>query len=432
MMLAEIEIVTGIAGAGKTAQLQAEYRAALLQAERNRRVPQVLWITPTLRSRELVRQQLFADSNLKGCFAPNILTFDQFAEQILRHSSEPVRFLSDTAKRLVVRTLINQQQEQNQLIHFRSIAHTEGYLELACQFISELKRDEIWPERFLETCHQYLQSRRKDCELGELYLAYQNFLQNPSGTQIKLYDAEGRFWSARDALDRGEFGPFSALDLVVVDGFTDFTFTQYKILGHLAERTQRMLISLPLEEPQTRLDLFAKSLAARKGLKGTARRSSVRHLTHKSETSSSPPAIEFIARNMFLNPRKIVPSPDATGLKLTSAIGPTSEAEQIAREVKRLLLKGVAPADIVVSYRSLKEESALLTDVFTAAGIPFYCDNPRALTELPLTKALFSILQLEQEDWSYERLMKLVDSNFFRPDWSHSAEGELSEISNSA
>ncbi|QDU81647.1 ATP-dependent helicase/deoxyribonuclease subunit B [Polystyrenella longa] len=416
-MLAEIEILTGIAGVGKTNRLLAEYQTALQVATEEKRIPRLLWLTPTLRSRELVRQQLFADSRLKGCFAPNILTFDQFAELILRHGSEPVRFLSDTAKRLVVRSLIDQQMQDKELTHFRKIAHTEGYLELACQFISELKRDEIWPEHFLETCHQHLDSRRKDCELGDLYLRYQNFLHNPSGTNIKLYDAEGRFWSARDALERGEYGPFAALDLIIVDGFTDFTFTQYGILDRLADRAKRMLISLPLEDPLARKDLFAKTIVGRTSLKKAATRSSVQHLQPDKANSNSPPAIQFIARNLFLNPRKLTPSTEGTGIELIAAIGPTSEAEYIAREAKQLLLQGVDPGQIVICFRSLKEDSSLLMEILSAAGVPYYSDSSTAVTELPLTKALFSILQLEQEDWSYDRLMKLIDSNFFRPSW---------------
>ncbi|MEZ6045622.1 MAG: AAA family ATPase [Planctomycetaceae bacterium] len=283
-MLPEIEILTGIAGAGKTARLLEEYRSAIKSATLEQRIPRLLWLTPTLRSRELIQRQLFEGSQIKGCFAPNILTFDQFAELILRHSSEPVRFLSDTAKRLVVRTLIDQQQEAGQLTHYRSIAHTEGYLELACQFISELKRDEIWPERFLETCDIHLKGRLKDRELGELYLAYQNFLNQPAGSSVKLYDMEGRFWSARDALERGEFGPFTTFDLIVVDGFTDFTFTQYKILEQLANRAKRMIVSLPLEEPLVRKDLFAKTDVGQESLKKLTRRSAQRLLSLLQKT----------------------------------------------------------------------------------------------------------------------------------------------------
>ncbi|MEZ6045623.1 MAG: PD-(D/E)XK nuclease family protein [Planctomycetaceae bacterium] len=90
--------------------------------------------------------------------------------------------------------------------------------------------------------------------------------------------------------------------------------------------------------------------------------------------------------------------------------------------MKELLLKGVRPEDIVVCYRSVKEDAALLAELFAATGIPFYHDSTLSLTELPLTKALISILQLEQEDWAYDRLMKLVDSNFFRPNWDLSTE----------
>ena len=76
-------------------------------------------------------------------------------------------------------------------------------------------------EDFRQACQQRgLQA--KDRELLDLYEAYQQQLN-----AHHLYDAEGRFWSA--AICCNKPGPaYDRLQLVVVDGFADFTRTNMK------------------------------------------------------------------------------------------------------------------------------------------------------------------------------------------------------------
>ena len=69
-----------------------------------------------------------------------------------------------------------------------------------CEFISELKRLEIWPDDFRRACPRAA-SADKDVELSEIYDVYQQALREHG-----LFDAEGRFWSARDVLAEGGEG----------------------------------------------------------------------------------------------------------------------------------------------------------------------------------------------------------------------------------
>ena len=164
-------------------------------------------------------------------------------------------------KRELVRQIIGQQAAAGRLKHFASIAATSGLVDLVCEFISELKRLEIWPEDFQRACSTRGISGR-DIDLFEIYEAYQQTLRKHG-----LFDAEGRFWSARDALQKGEgegrgarelinerrqhrlpampaVVPHSSfliphLQLVVIDGFADFTRTQHEIIEILRHVRQR-------------------------------------------------------------------------------------------------------------------------------------------------------------------------------------------------
>ena len=148
-----------------------------------------------------------------------------------------MRPLSSLLQRHLVRQLIDEEAREGRLNHFGPIAATGGLLDLLCDFIRQMKRLEIWPEQFAEACRQRGVTD-KDRELLAIYRAYQQRL-----VEHNLYDAEGCFWSARDLLHRQPI----AYQLIVADGFSDFTRTEHDILQDLAAQAGEMWISLPME-----------------------------------------------------------------------------------------------------------------------------------------------------------------------------------------
>ena len=146
-MPARITILCGPARSGKTGQLLGRFREAL----RQRPPGAALWLAPTWRAAQEVRERLL-DGTLAGCFAPSVMTFGNFAEQVLRTAGVPIRPVTGLMKRELVRQIIGRQLSEGRLRHFRPIAKTTGLVDLVCEFISELKRLEIWPEEFRQAC----------------------------------------------------------------------------------------------------------------------------------------------------------------------------------------------------------------------------------------------------------------------------------------
>lgn len=232
-MSGRLEVVCGIAGSGKTARLLDLFRREQARLLANCTPGQAVWITPTVRSRRELSARLLNDS-LRVCLAPNLFTFDSFAERLLRTSGSPVAPLSPVARRMLGRNVIDEARSDGILSYFSPIAETSGFLDLFLGFVSELKRDEIWPEEFEKNCRQRGWQPR-DAELSHLYRRYQERLND-----FALYDAEGKFWSARAALGEGQNGAFDRLSLVVIDGFADFTQPQYEIIEHLSNFAERV------------------------------------------------------------------------------------------------------------------------------------------------------------------------------------------------
>ncbi len=410
-MLNRVTALIGPARSGKTEWLLARYRAFLTAQP----LGNVLWLAPTWRAATEVRERLL-DGGLPGCFRPGITTFKKYAESVLQAAGLPIRPLTRLMKRELVRQQIEEQSRHGRLRHFGPIANTSGLVDLVCEFISELKRLEIWPEELQRACADG-GITAKDSELLEIYDAYQQALR-----EHDLYDAEGSFWSARDVLRRAEAGRWK-MNLLVVDGFTDFTRTQHEMLQILARDAEQFFVSLPLEPEPCRADLFAKPLVTleklKKGMPGLV----VERLPRPSDAVW--PAMAHLEQTLLVNPRLradssvAVTAPEARGIEILAAARPEGEARLIGAKIKRLLVDATAkPSEIAVVLRSLSDAGSLFGEVFGRLGIPVFLEQGQTLDRSPALRALVRLLQLDLNDWPLGELLSLVGSNYFRPEWS--------------
>jgi len=415
-MVASLIVVTGPAQSGKTHYLLSRYRTELSNGKPGR----ALWLAPTWRTAADVRNRLLGNE-LSACWEPGVFTFDKFAQAVLESSPAPIRPLTRSMKRQLVRHLIDEQIANGRLQHFHPIAATSGLVDLVCEFISELKRLEIWPDDLRRAC-QDRGFTLKDRELLDLYEAYQIILR-----ENQLYDAEGRFWSARDWLQQGQRRPFENLRLAVADGFTDFTRTQQEILEQLAGWVDEIIISLPLESEPRRGDLFSKPLKTLRELERRHRNLSVRELPRPEKPSW--PALSYLEQRLFINPRRVRPAQSTEGVEILAAAKPQGEMELIGVRIKRLLLEGIArPGDIAVVFRSPQDDGGLAAEVFDRLGIPIAWEMGQMLNRVPVMRALTALLQLDLDDWPFRQLLAVLGSNYFQPDWPQWQAGKATTI----
>ncbi|MGC1276479.1 MAG: PD-(D/E)XK nuclease family protein [Planctomycetaceae bacterium] len=431
--MAHVELICGPAGSGKTARVLSAFRHEVVARQAEDRIGTALWITPSKRSRATVLRSLLA-ADLRVCFSPQVVTFDEFAEHLLGTASEAIQPLSGIAKRRLLRELIDDLSRRGKLKYFGKVADTPGFLDLCEAFISELKREEVWPEDFEKACRQAdpgdgNASNPKYRELTLIYGTYQQRLHAAGTQQIDhdgisgLYDGEGRFWSARTLMKQGHRGPYGDLTLIVVDGFTDFTRTQYEMLAGLAGWAERMFVTLSLDRADGRGELFTKSTAALAELQSAL-------VDHDPDTvwlslpdRAKATVVGHLASHLFDNPREVPRSGDATGLAVLSCVRPAGEIETVAKRVKRLLVDGTPPDDVVVAFRTLDGIADFVRSTFSAAGIPAAVDVGPAITSTGAVRFLFALLDLERDDWAYPQLTGVLNSVLLQPDWPSIANG---------
>ncbi len=402
-MQTTVTLLSGPAGAGKTRRLLDRYRGVLAKYTPGG----TLWLAPTSRAAADIQHRLLS-GELPACFSPGISTFARFTTALLAKSAQAMRPLTTLMKRQLIGQLLEDQRRAGQLEHFGPIAATAGLLDLVCDFIRQMKRLEIWPEQFEQSCRQRGVGQ-KDRELLTIYQAYQQRLVDHN-----LYDAEGRSWSARDLLRQQPI----RYELVVADGFSDFTQTEHDMLQTLAEHAAETWISLPLEESGAgRDDLFQKPLRTRDELRR-------RHPGLREETLARPetpawPALSHLERTIFSNPRGMKPAPDTARLEIMACGREINEIDTIGRRIKRLLIDGDAePGNIAVVFRHVQPLADLVREVFQRLEFPYYIESAQPLGCSPPVAMLVRLLELDAEDWPMHKLLAVLGNNYFSPAWA--------------
>jgi len=418
-MPAEVQLITGPARCGKTQRLLDHYRSRLYAKPLNR----CCWLAPNHVALARIQDHLLQNSS-HAFLAPNLYTFSAYADQLIARSQRHIRPVARLQKRRLLHHVIREALEQEQLDHFSLVAQTPGFATQVDEFIAELKRADVWPDLFQRWAGQRPTEDRQLRELAILYTAYQQALHRG-----ELYDAEGRFWAAREILDKEPVASRQHHDLVVVNGFNDFTAAQYDILRLLSERCSQLLISLTVEQPhhdshadEGRSLLFAKTNHTLTRLKRVLPQLKIHHEPTPLARSNS---LQQLQQQLFResdepdSPKK----PDSSnkkatekfdGLEILAANSALGEIEAVAERVKSLLKTGEArPQEIVVVSRADELVTRLITEVFHDYGIPTACESRPRLEAEPLTRALLTLLHLHQEDWPFQTLLEVVNNRLF-------------------
>ncbi|HTQ39786.1 MAG TPA: PD-(D/E)XK nuclease family protein [Pirellulales bacterium] len=434
-MPAQLQILAGPARSGKTAALLARYRQILAEQGDGNISQAALWLAPTRHAAAEIRGRLLSDG-LTGCFSPGVYTFEQFAQTLLLAADQPPDYLGQLLKRQLIQWLLAEAVAAGRLSYFAPIADTAGLVDLVAGIISDLKRQDVSPQRLSQLAASPA-GLEKTREIAALYAEYQRRLN-----QHHMVDVEGRFAAVGKLLRETppeKWGPFGHLQHVVLDGFTDFTRSQHEVLQLLAKRLpalKELTITLPLENESGRADLFWKPQHTLEQLQDRHPKWVVQW--QPRQPAGDWPALAQLERQLFVNPRNAQPAADSAGIEIIATSGQKAEIELLARRIKNLLVQGeqlnagqnsshpqpIRPGDIAVVFRSLETVAALVDEVFSEYGIPVAIDLPPRLIRSPGLQALAAILRLQAADWPFRQLLAVVANNYFQPAWPQWQAGE--------
>src|SRR5947209_1051813 len=146
-MTAAVHILCGPAGSGKTGRLLERLRTVVRDAPGS-----ALWLAPTRRSVEGVRQRLLA--GLAGLWGFRLCTLADFVDSVLGDNDPLARPLSDVQRRLVVEEVVADLDGAGQVSHFARVLDTRGFAADLLAFLIELERGGVTPAAFARAAYR--------------------------------------------------------------------------------------------------------------------------------------------------------------------------------------------------------------------------------------------------------------------------------------
>ncbi|HVS38580.1 MAG TPA: PD-(D/E)XK nuclease family protein [Gemmataceae bacterium] len=427
-MAAAVHLLCGPAGSGKTRRMVERYRACLAD-----RPGSALWLAPTLRAVEALRERLLAESPALCC--PRLHTFQDMLEEIIRVNDPEARLLTAVQRRLLAEDAAAELSGGGRLAHFVGVADTRGFADGVLALLTDLERNAVTPDEFSRKAVH----GEKERQCAQLYSRYYDELR-----RWRLHDADGTAGRACELLRQGGRRPFGDVRAVFAGGFSDFTRPQQEFLQLLCGFVEELWVALPSEADGRRAELFARPGATMERLRllgaemewlasggrqppdaASVPRSKavIRGLTPPARPCPVRPAgLMHLERQLFRPIRSVEKSEDATGVSLIEAPGVLGEARLVVRRIKRLLLDGAAADDVLVVLRDVSPYADVLMEVFAEYGVPVEVEGVEPLTRNPAAALLLRAVRLPDDDWPFAGVTALLRNAYFRPLWPEAVE----------
>ena len=318
--LPRLAVLVGPAGIGKT-RASLDYFARLLKESKNPFANDILYLLPSAEHRERITD-LILRKERSGFFGERVTTFDHLMQEFLK--AEDFSFATDVGRKFLLTEIAAAKGTE----YFARVKEMPGFLQKVSDFVGELKESLVSVEKFREKvtklCARHPEIAAKYEELLQIYETYEKQLK-----ELGLRDTRDRMRLLAEQEKSAGRGKFRQL---FVDGFFDFSKSQYEFLRWLSKRSERVVLTLTLDSNAERKGLFEiplQTLAELKKLGFTPI-----FLTESTNHRSVSPALRHVERNLFGPPRRDGGAVDDS-LFILEATGIQGEIEMIAREIRR-------------------------------------------------------------------------------------------------
>jgi ATP-dependent helicase/DNAse subunit B len=399
-----MKVLVGPANSGKSNWLLSQVAEALS----NRR--SAMLIVPSNIAASEFSRQLQDVAGHEGAESPRqvINTFPNLYYRILSVEKKPLVQVSLTDRSIILRDVIEELNSRCELVHFNSIAETQGFAGGVASFIDELSRSGTDPTAFF----RFARVRQdKDLDLAKIFEAYSKELTDREAT-----DSEAAALVALIALNKrlGGLGgsPVQTIEkeydlsLVVADGFDYYTPVQVAILGALSKLGIATMAALTFRSGNS-VHLWQEPTWRRFERAGA-------EIVHFEPLKESK--MQVVADSLFSDqPVDAERSNEypRSNIKSISLPDRAAEVREVAREVKRLIIKERFELDeITIVCRSFHHYSRQLERIFEECEVPLWLDCGIGLADQPLITTLLRLLDLQSGSLRRRAVLACLRSPF--------------------
>jgi|GEM_PF-4557895 len=391
-----VEIVLGAAGCAK----EDLFYSRIIEKIENSRADEILILVTTNEIRKNLPENILKSNYLKAFEIPDIKTFDNLAESIVKLSPDRIGKISPLSSSFLMRQIIKKRTKKGQLAEYSATAEFQGFYNYVINFIYTLKQSMIAPED-IEKNEGYKTAEPRLRELVGIYRDYQEYLH-----MKKLYDDSGVFWRALEVLQHAGSELLGRYRTIFIYGFTSFTYLQKRIMRELINTIPEAALFLDYEEDAERSDLFSDPQEILNFLQ------QFNPNTRSMKPGSVKMRYSHLERNLFRTTP--VTDSDAPVPGLFCAPDTAMEADAIAVKIKRLLIdKNLSPDEVAVVIPGIELYADNINTAFKKAGIPFSLQSRQVITDTPLGNYLMHFMRAAFSDLPRAEFKSIVNSNYF-------------------
>lgn len=346
-------------------------------------LPTVWALLATRRQQLNFRQRLIdQDERVASYFNIEFFNFYSLNARLLKIARHPVRRLKPLSRLFLLRRLLAEMLAQDELAFFHRIATTRGFVAILAELIDELKQ-----ARVDFTDFEAAARNGKDRELAKIYRRYQELLQ-----ESELADVEGEGWLALAETSK-QRDIASHVDLLLVDGYDQFTHVQAQMLAALSHSISNVHITLTALPDTHSVGHPHRSVMARDRLQQAFADAQLDLAIEISEARSGDrhADLERLCQRIFGNSRYESSGEAIHMVEMPSA---AEEVKSVLRKIRRQLLDGVQAEDVLVAVRDWDRYATYFESGRDEYELPLLLHYERSLHRAPVIALLIELLGL--------------------------------------
>jgi ATP-dependent helicase/nuclease subunit B len=359
-----LKLICGPAGSGKTERAVDLFLATIERGE------SPLFIAPSGPDVRHFRREIIRRAGI--VVGGEVTTFGNIARDILKKTGTSLRVIEAVERTMLLRAVVDSTEN---LAFLKPSSVYPGFIESISQLFSELQSSCLAPGQMANAARDILATDLNN-DLFRIYENYRVALADQEATDLELAQCQ-----ALESI-RGE-PELLGHTTVIIDGFQDFTTIEHSLIATLIEAAEEVLLTAPFEEGRSVFDPVGRNFE-------TYLASADCEQLSPPAAGSRPEALVHLDRNLFEDGAGKVEGGGAVGI--IKGAGARGEAEMVAAEIARLIHDGKSLDDITIVCRSLAREAEAVAAALDDFGIPSEMNAPLRLADMPLGRALISLL----------------------------------------
>lgn len=367
----------------------------------------------------LMQQQMLQLHPRKSLVNIDVVSFNRLAYRVMEeiHEQTP-HILDDTGKSMILRKITA--KTAGSLEAFTGNLSRRGFIDQLKSMLSEFLQYGVTPDQ-LEQMALHLEEQpllqRKLRDLQKLYAEFRETMGSGQITSEELLPLLCG-WIARSQQIKNS--------IFVLDGFTGFTPVQYQLLELLLKYGREVHVVLTADPKENlwhiagEYELFymSKMVAYHLGKMADHMGISVDQSVVVTESKEIAPALQALEAGLFRYPA--VPfKKDQNAIRIYRARTPQEEVRHALRQVLTLVREEqYRYGEIAIICGDMNTYVPLIQQIFGKVEIPVFLDQKKNLLHNPLVELIRSILEVIEEDFSYESVFHYV-RNALYPEERH-------------